>query len=335
MIDVLLVTTWGTACGIAEHSALLKEAVEAADPEIQLYPSDVALDPTHPFLRWDPPARVPDIVHLNYHAALHSRWTPGYIESVRKRAKVLVTYHDTGLPNSDQAKGICAAADAFVVHEPYMDLPGNGHYWRQGVPGWSGGFQFDPRGPLGYRPVVGTVGFPFPWKNYDLLCEAAARADWGVLLIAPQATEAQIARWQALNPALLVLADFLPRGTVAAWLAGCDATAFLYSCANTGTSGAIRQGIAARKPVLALSSCRQFRDLEGDRSGIPGCTEGSYIHAERAITWIYDGSVGGVAQALSQVRLQRVDPGIVALAHRDSWASLGARYAALYRSLLP
>ena len=104
MINVLLVTTWKTSCGIAEHSALLREAVEAADPDIRMHPWE-SLDPAsllyakpRPF----DPVNCP-ILHLNYQAALHSRWTPAKIDFARVQGfKILVTYHDTGVPNSDQ-----------------------------------------------------------------------------------------------------------------------------------------------------------------------------------------------------------------------------------------
>lgn len=332
MTRVLLVTTWGTACGIAEHSAYLKEAVEAADREIELTPY-THLHPGE--VEFGTTADDFPILHLNYHAALHSQWTPDWIRKYQQRGqRIVVTYHDTGVPNSDQCKQIAYVLrprlDAMVVHEPFEDLPlEKVHYIRQGVPGWSAEYQFNTtlhESYSGYwcrrRPIVGTVGFPFPWKNYDLLCEASKLAGWATLIIAPGATDEQVARWQALQPNLQVHTAFTERGRVGALLAGCDATAFLYSCANTGTSGAIRQGIAARKPVLALAGCRQFRDLQLAENLMD------------AVQWIYDGSVHGVAYALVLAPIQRTYPPIVALAERDSWASVGQRYAALYRSLL-
>ena len=82
-MKVLLVTTWNTPCGIAEHSRMLKEAVEHADPTIQVDPRSEALDPTQ-LLRpdmglvhlnmHDKPAEL--LIHLNHHDGLHSRWTP-------------------------------------------------------------------------------------------------------------------------------------------------------------------------------------------------------------------------------------------------------------------
>lgn len=320
-VNVLLVTSEG-ACGIAEHSAYLKEAVEPCGVEVTLHTN---LDP-HSL----PLAGPEDVLHLNYHAALHSQWTPEWIRQFQQAGlPVVVTYHDTGVPNSDQAKALHAVADAFVVHEPAVDLPG-ARYWRQGVPpASSAGFQY---GSVGYdkqptegcfkaywdQPVLGSVGFPFPWKNYDLLAAATAEAGWALVLLAPTATAEDVARWQRANPYTLVRTDFVPREAVVAYLAGCDATAFLYTCCNTGTSGAIRQGIAARKPVLAsdVSVCRQFRDLDG----------------ERAITWVLPDR-DHLVDALRDVPIQRVSPIVCALAEQDSWVRLGRRYADLYRQL--
>jgi hypothetical protein len=106
-------------------------------------------------------------------------------------------------------------------------------------------------------------------------------------------------------------------------LAVCDATAFVYNNCNTGTSGAIRQGIAARKPVIASTfpAGRQFRDLQSDPL------------ASRVITWIEPG-LDQLVKALSEVKIAPLDAGMVALAAQDSWTNVGKNYARLYRSLL-
>ena len=312
---VLLVTSEG-ACGIAEHSAYLKESVQAADPSIRvtlhtnLHPQSLDGVSVH------------DLIHVNYHSALHSQWTPEWIQRYRDGGtKVIVTWHDSGVPNSDHCKSIHAVADAFIVHEPCEDLPG-AIYWRQGVPA--------PRRPetvliqrtLG-RPLLGSIGFALPWKQYHVLAEASAAAGWDLLLIAPTATSEQVAQWQGLNPSTTVMASFVPRDLALGLLTACDATAFMYANCNTGTSGAIRQGIAARKPVIASNeqACRQNRDLTQDDLAL------------RAITWIQP-DVEHLTEALSRVRIAPLDSAMVRLADRDSWQRLGHSYAALYRRLL-
>lgn len=327
---VLLVTSWNEACGISEHSAYLKEAVEAADLSVEIAPSATALDPAYCYVR-TLPADV-DLVHLNYHAALHSRWTPQVIRSYQMLGvKVLVTYHDTGVPNADQCKQVIDAADAAVVHEPFDDLPAEKvRYWRMGVPAPQGQFHFGHSGVVDHppacfkryweQPVLGTVGFPFGWKNYDQLARVTAEAGWALLLIAPTATDEQVAAWQAINPDLWVRQDFVPRSEVVSLLGGCDATAFCYVCHNTGQSAALLQGIAARKPVMAFSSCRQFRALYDDPLGA------------RTIRWAQD--FDGVRAYLEAMPLDRVDTGMVALAEQESWTTIGQRYAALYKELV-
>lgn len=319
---VQLVTTWERACGIAEHSAYLKAAVEAADPSITIQVVDILLP--HAILQ---EAATADLVVLNYHAALHSQWTPDAIRQVQRERKipVQVTYHDTGVPNSAQCLGIVAAADATVVHEPFDDLPiETVHYWRMGVPDWTWEWHFDrgTQNGWGRWPILGTIGFPFPWKNYEELARVTAALGWGLLLIAPTASPLQMAAYRSLNPHTEVLPYFVNRTEAVARLAACDATAFCYTCANTGQSAAILQGVAARKPVFAFPSCRQFRALYADPLG------------RRAIHWVDTFEDLGNSLSWGWLPIQRVDPPTVALAEQDGWPRLGIKYAQLWHQLV-
>ena len=307
----VLLITGGGQCGIFEHGCYLAEAVKAAGVEITVA-RQIALDPLEA-----PDPETYDVLHLNYHAALHSRWTPSWVQRVREQAlkPVVITYHDTGVPNAQQCLDLYAVADAFIVHEPCEDLPG-AYYWRQGVPKRQSAWEYESH----QRPLLGTVGFPFPWKSFDMLAEATAEAGWWLLLLAPTATHEQITGWMERNPRLIVDAGFTPREQVVSKLAGCDATAFIYGGCNTGTSGAIRQGLAARKPLLANVEQRQFRDL-------------ALADRRELIRWTLP-TVDGIVTQLSRLPIsERPDPGTVFLAERDSWTKLGEKYAALYRSL--
>lgn len=316
-MKVLLVTTWGTACGIAEHSAYLKEAVEAADPSIEIIPSAEALDPDL-VTKWSMDG-TDRLIHLNYHAALHSRWTPEQIRRMQAgNRKVLVTFHDTGVPNADQCKAVINAADAAVVHEPFDDLPAEKvRYWRMGVP--------TPTGRVGEhtrhtytRPMLGTVGHDFPWKCWEQVAETAAAAGWGFLICTPAMTDEHERALHALNPWLTVRRG-LNQATVLADLHECDATAFLFSCCNSGQSASILMGVSVGKPVLAFSHCRQMRALFMDGLG------------SLAIRWCE--SFDEARNTLEGMTLGRFDPPTIALAAQDSWVGLGQRYAGLYRSL--
>lgn len=314
---------------------MLRDAVQAADPGIEITVSSEALDPAV-LLGETQPSLVhlllhekaePLLVHINHHDGLHSRWTPEYIQRLRDQGiPVVVTYHDTYdgtvTPNSAKAKALLQVASAFIVHEPVTDLPG-AIYLRQGIMPRTGQILLNQQELGGWpRPVLGTAGFNFPWKNYDRLAQLTGEIGWGLLILSNNATPEDEARWQGYNKYAITYPGFMPTGELVMRLAACTATAFMYECANTGTSGAIRLGIAARKPVYALQTCRQFRDLvEAEREEDNG----------QLINWTT--SWDTLKHLLIQSWPVESDPAMVYLAERDSWAKVGQRYAEIYRSL--
>jgi hypothetical protein len=323
-MNVLLVTSWGQPqCGIQAHSELLIDAVQQADPAIAITPSAAALDP-------DAPSPYPldhfDILHLNYHRALHSRWTAAVVRTVVEARHtlaaykaVVITFHDTfgEHPPDPLSQELCATADAFLVHEPCVGLE-RAIYWRMGVPRFSGDAGWRSA-DMYRRPTLGTIGFNFGWKNWPELARLTKQVGWGFLICTPAMRAEDEATLRAINPWLDVRRD-LPTREVIAVLHECDATAFTNVCGNSGQSAAILLGIAARKPVIALSTCRQYRALFQDPLG------------SQTIGW--EETFPGVENRLKRLCLGHWDPGIVALAEQDSWAQLGAKYAALYRGLV-
>lgn len=321
-LRVLAVTSWQTSCGIAAYAEMVQQFVQEADPDISLEAFPEALDPEwlRRRLRETPELLHPHVLWLNYHRGLHSRWTPDLVQAFRQNfgLAVVVTFHDTYGEREPDAltQELHDLADAFIVHEPCMGLPKQ-MMVRQGVLPRGGTWQYDTshHGWCLGRPILGTVGFNFPWKNYDRLAEVTEEAGWALLILANNATPEDLHRWEGLNPACQAISGFLPADMVVAKLAGCDATAFAYECANSGTSGAIRLGLAARKPVLAFESCRQFRDLLFDNA--------------YGVTWLKGWH--GFEDRLRQVPIQRLDPGIAFLAHRDRWPLQGRVYAHTFR----
>jgi hypothetical protein len=332
---ILAVTSWGGACGIANYAEQLISAVHSGDTpegEINIEPHAEALDPA-----WGiPNAALYDVVWLNYHRGLHSRWTPEVVHRVRQQGTpMVITFHDTygERPPDALAQQLHDLADAFVVHEPCEGLEQQ-VLIRQGVPETQSPVLFDNtyfkagyapkqegeymRVPLS-MPILGTAGFAFPWKSFDQLAEVTAEAGWAYLVCSNNATDADVARWTASNPWTFVVRGYQPTARIVAYLSACDATCWAYQCANSGTSGAIRLGLAARKPIIAFGGCRQFRDLQQDKPG------------RSSIMW--SSGFEHLVEQLGVLPIQRVDPGIAYLAHRDSWAVQGAKYAAIFKGL--
>lgn len=309
---VALVSSGG-ACGIAEHSDMLKQYVHAADRTIEFVQDPAWLEPGALFGA----DLTADILHLNYHRGLHSRWIPAVLGSYQ--GPKVVTFHDTFETQPDRLPwDLLKVCDAMIVHEP-CDLQQDPkvRYWRQGVPEPPPTY-YDPTAPCSY-PVVGSVGFDFPWKGFNLLCAAAESVGWGVHILSNNMTAERIQELRTLNRRVQVTTQFQNRNTIIEALMQCDATAFLYQCANSGTSGAIRLGIAAGKPVIAATDCRQFRDLEGEE--------------DEAILFV-EPSLYKVQDRLTHLFLQPFDPAVVALRERDSWRHLGKQYAALYHAVV-
>lgn len=353
---VALVTSVGT-CGIAEHSEQLKQHVRAADAAIEFGVDAHWLDPAA-----GPEPYGWDIWHLNYHRGLHSRWTPDVIAAkVPPGDKVIITFHDTYDVQPDLLPWELLAVPqvkAMIVHEPcdlwhgypieaaheYLYYREGAktlqhrhkvHYWRQACPerDCTSGRPFNDRLD-GWRPTLGTLGWDFPWKNYDLLAEVTGELGWNLRIVGDISLERR-AQLEEKNPRLHCDGYVVSNRQALANLGLCDATAFLYTCANSGTSGAIRLGIAAGRPLIATRGCRQFRDLQAvdQAAGVAN----NWVHT--GISWA-DPTAEGLAGFLRGAYMPclHMPHGyhlpLVAFAHQESWPRLGAKYAALYQELL-
>jgi hypothetical protein len=294
-------------CGIAEHTTQLVTACRSAEHVID----DRWLDPAKAINDWDHQLN-PDVVHLNYHRGLHSRWTPGTVHALGY--PTVITFHDTYEVQPDRLPWDLLNGpnvSAMVVHEP-CDLQAHPkvHYLPQACPADRGCLA--PALEFGRtRPVLGTLGFDFPWKNYDALATITAQVGWGLRIVG-QVTEARRAYLAELNPCIYTDGWVDTQMAVAA-LRECQATAFMYTCANSGTSGAIRLGVAAGRPLFAQHGCRQFRDL----AAMPAT----------GIVWTH---LEGLAAALIDDTRAGWDYGLVRLRTVLSWETRGADYARLF-----
>lgn len=320
-MKILLVTSPRERCGIREYGKFLMDAVKS-DPEISIteFPNPEANELGTPEC---------DIIHLNHHAALHSSWTEERVEQYQKLGyKVVVTQHDTfedfgvmlerGFPNFLNADGL-------VVHEPVeglthdgfgQEIIGNVWYIPQGVL---------PPANLRDKPAprtLGTVGFDFPWKNYNMVARVTKEAGWVFLLIAPEMSQERVEEIKGINPESIVITSWVSAEDAVVLLAGCTATGFLYSTGNSGTSGAIRLGVAARRPMVAFQS-RQNRDLLN----------------ESAIYWAEgEEQVGNWLENVSFMQQFSGETvhvhGMAELAEKQSWTNVGKQYKKVWLNVM-
>lgn len=345
---VLFVTSPNEHCGIREYGEYLCKS-------LQRFPELEVVQEYNPDAHSLGMPEV-DIIHVSHQAALHSSWREEQVKEYQKYGYVVcVTQHDTfekwsimlerGMPNF-------LHANALVLHEPVEGLmegwkgeklvefhPGprtenvefykdvewkheNVYYFQQGVlPAADlSEYALEMRRWNNFVPTLGTVGFDFPWKNFDLGAKVTREAGWGYLVISPGMTEERKNALWAINPLTYVITAWWNAEEVVKNLSRCDATAFLYVTGNSGTSGAIRMGIAARKPLMAYCS-RQNRDLA----------------MNPAIDWIQgDEHARELLKEYAKGRvanLPRVEK-ISALADRDSWDNLAERYRDMWLKCL-
>lgn len=341
---VLIVGSDREQCGIAEHTGMLVEGLKehgvaavVMPPDPQAVAAGLAAEPY-------------DLIHINHHAALHSRFTPEWVRRAAEEFPVIVTQHDTfetraimlerGMPDfvgaahmlivHEQVEGLTTVRGKAALHRAKTEttISTEVYYLPQGIPE----VNISARPPYildESRPILGTVGFPFPWKNQPLLVELAKQAGWGVLIIAPGATDVQVAEIVAHGGAdqpIDVINHWLPREQVVAMLRQCTATAFLYQTGNSGTSAAIRLGIAAGRPLIAFP-CRQFEELQRDQLGA------------EAIMWANNGEtdVLGALNVLDPREDEEADRNIahwsekiLVLKQRDSWHNIAGVIREIY-----
>lgn len=302
-MNVLLVTSDRPHCGIHEYGEMLQDAMWAQHPPVSYITAGPNASLAVDFIRsWGAPTI--HVVHVNHHQAVHASWTPEHIYTIQAREiPVVVTHHDTfetlDILRERRYSMFAGVADHVVIHEPVEGLMGynNVTYLRQPV--------LPPTQPIPAAPrTVGSIGFDFPWKGFDRLRRVAALNGWETRIIGGT--------------------DWIPRFLALEGLTGCDATAFLHQTGNSGTSGAIRLGIAARRPVIA-SPCRQFRDLLED------------AEAKSSILWVNsDAELAAVLASLEEPAVHAVWADRVrALAERDSWRAGALRYLQVYMAVRP
>lgn len=305
-MKILLVTTWNERCGIAEYA---KNLVKNCDVEFSVLSPSFLPSTFISANGFDPEA---DIVHINYEPGLFPYLTSGLLYAIAAKQRTVMTLHtSTAASNSTP---LTRAFHKVIVHERTPD-----------------NFVHIPHGIVDYPvkkllenemiPYIGTFGFPFPWKGFAEVTEAAKNIGLHAKVIAAESPHWDVhtvaKHLRTIDPDVAIETDYLSQGLIIEILSRCAVNVFAYQGSNSGISGAVRSGLAARRPIV-LSRCRQFRDL---------------FDYEDEITFIEDTNPSaiyhGILQALGNPT--KVPNRVL---EDMSWTKAGKMYKDVYEGLL-
>jgi hypothetical protein len=237
-VKVGLVSNWHERCGIAEYARNLQKELEK-EFEVVVFTDPVRVE------------GVP-ITIINWHPA-RTQMPPTTLRLIQTRGiKVIVIFHnsDTGYY---EAKGDdpLLYADAVVSHHR-MDGNINICYIPHGIP------VVDQLRAPGEETYIGIAGFPYAWKRFNVVAEAARRLNGRALLIAPVHdmgdTHSSVRNIQMGYPGAIVLRDWMSTEEVVRTLSGCTLNIFWYQHLpgddNAGQSGSATFGVAAKRPLI-------------------------------------------------------------------------------------
>lgn len=276
MIRVGLVTNWQEACAVAEYANSLVTHVD--DPEVQIKIITRPLTFEHIMNS----CQDVDIVHFNVAWWLFSEITDQQWRAFRKRGKrVLITLHESYEPEIRGFGGLGPAVDAIVVHEEPSDSiawPEGFYYIPQGVRLVNGllatklgEWEFKLWDQLGEpRMKLGTLGFPFYWKNYQITARVARKLGLGFMFLMGKPKSDKIdldvitQEILEIHPEAEIETGWKPYDYMVRRLSECVATVFPYaeSMKIYGVSAGVRMGIAAGRPIIVSKHAQQFKDLK-------------------------------------------------------------------------
>jgi hypothetical protein len=128
-----------------------------------------------------------------------------------------------------------------------------------------------PSGRLGVvsEPMIGTAGFPFPWKRPDLAAEVAKQKGMKFRFIAPRSDQMNTDAFVDgicghLGTLCELYRGWIAKEEVVTMLSTCTLNIFWYQSQcfedQLGQSGSVRMGVGAGRPLI-ISRHRKMRTL--------------------------------------------------------------------------
>lgn len=282
MKSVVLISNWDLQCGNAEYARDLQKELEK-EFEVQALPGNM-----HEVR--NRLASLSEIVVINWHPA-RVHVTVDDVRWMKKMGKkvILILQNSFRGPVDVRAGSMLLETDVVVGHEE-MEFEGTGVR-----------YQYIPHGivevqdlPAPYpTPCIGTAGFPFPWKRFDVVAEAAKKFNVRCRMIAPRSDQLETDIFMEgivghLGPLANVYRSWLPSRQVVSMLAECWVNIFWFNSYSPedqlGQSGSVRLGLAAKRPTI-ISTHRKLKTLfqYDDELYIAGREADVYKHLEEIL----------------------------------------------------
>lgn len=249
-MKVIIYSNLDVRCGIAQYACDLGN-------ELARFCSVVYISDERELLK-----QTADAVIFNWHPARLSV-TAELARQVRCRGvkSILVLHnsfaHEAVLDTDD----ILLAVDRVVAHERLLGIP-KASFIPFGIP------VVEPlQEPEAHK--IGTAGFPFLWKRFDVVAEAARNTGAKCLMIAPRSDMQETDDYMRgiaghLGDLAEIHREWLSEETVVRMLSSCTANIFWFESRSPddelGQSGSVRLGLAARRPII-ISKHRKLRTL--------------------------------------------------------------------------
>lgn len=250
MHKLLLVTNFDEKCGNAADGRMMAENL-GKWYEVSCASSLLGVD------------EIPDVVVVNWHPSRVPLQASDMRRLREMKKKVVVVWQNSHQGPLDEVEAtVLPLADAVVAHEKVEVLP-SARVLPVGI------WEVDGLPQMAEEPTIATCGFPFAWKGFDSVVNAAASLGVRCLLVAPEYPgmnfQPDYARWATtLGDGLTLVTEFLTETQVVRTMARAWVNVFAFRSHGgddqLGQSGSARMGVAARRPVL-LSTHKKLDTL--------------------------------------------------------------------------